>query len=210
MDANQRIANFENMAKADPTNEMAHFSLAGAYAQAGRHSDAAASYLKAAELNPDVTKAFQLAGECLIKAGDRERAAQALTKGYEQATLRGDLMPRNAIAKLLGELGRPVPKIAGAAEASTDAAPSGFVCQRTGRPGVQMEKPPFRGPVGAWIRENISAQTWDEWIRQGTKVINELRLDLSRDQDAETYDRYMREYLGIDDALLARLRGGAE
>ena len=70
-----------------------------------------------------------------------------------------------------------------------------------------MAAPPFRGPVGQWIFEHISAETFREWIGQGTKVINELRLDLSRDQDAETYDRYMREYLGIDDELLAQLRG---
>jgi Fe-S cluster biosynthesis and repair protein YggX len=71
-----------------------------------------------------------------------------------------------------------------------------------------LVRPPFRGPIGAWIFENISAQTWEEWIRQGTKVINELRLDLSRDQDAATYDQHMREYLGIDDALVAELDKG--
>ena len=43
-------------------------------------------------------------------------------------------------------------------------------------------------------------------MRQGTKVINEMRLDLSRDEDSETYDRQMREYLGIDDALLEQIR----
>ncbi|MEN0021398.1 MAG: Fe(2+)-trafficking protein, partial [Planctomycetota bacterium] len=55
---------------------------------------------------------------------------------------------------------------------------------------------------------NVSSQTWDEWIGQGTKVINELRLDLSRDEDAEAYDRYMREFLEIDDELHAKIRNG--
>lgn len=32
----ERIAQFEKMAAADPTNEMAHFSLGGAYLQVGR------------------------------------------------------------------------------------------------------------------------------------------------------------------------------
>jgi Flp pilus assembly protein TadD len=31
-----RIAQFEKMASADPTNEMAHFSLGNAYLQTGR------------------------------------------------------------------------------------------------------------------------------------------------------------------------------
>jgi Fe-S cluster biosynthesis and repair protein YggX len=63
--------------------------------------------------------------------------------------------------------------------------------------------------VGAWIQEHISQQTFDDWIKQGTKVINELRLDLSRDEDANTYDRHMRDYLGIDEGLLAQITSGS-
>ena len=65
---------------------------------------------------------------------------------------------------------------------------------------------PFRGPVGAWILENISAETWKAWIGQGTKVINELRLDFSRDRDQDVYEQHMHEYLGLDADLLARTR----
>jgi Fe-S cluster biosynthesis and repair protein YggX len=109
------------------------------------------------------------------------------------------------MGEMLRSLGKPVPETGGA---TAVAAPEGtFVCGRTGRPGRQLPKPPFKGPVGTWIHENISAETWDAWIRQGTKVINELRLDLSRDEDEATYDRHMREYLGIDDDLLAKLTG---
>ena len=64
-----------------------------------------------------------------------------------------------------------------------------------------MARPPFRGPIGEWIAANISKETFDQWIGQGTKVINELRLDMSRDEDAAQYDKYMEEYLGIDAAL---------
>jgi Fe-S cluster biosynthesis and repair protein YggX len=59
--------------------------------------------------------------------------------------------------------------------------------------------------VGKWIQENISAETWRAWIGQGTKVINELRLDLSREQDQDVYDTHMREYLGIDNDLHEQL-----
>ena len=38
-----RIAQFEKMAAADPTNEMAHFSLGNAYLQTGRFAEAAQS-----------------------------------------------------------------------------------------------------------------------------------------------------------------------
>ena len=205
MDIEQRIAQFENMSREDPDNDMAWFSLGGAYGQAGRLEDAAAAYRKCVELNPAMSKAYQLAGEALISAGKEDEAAELLDAGYRAAAERGDLMPRNAMGDLLKKIGREPPQIAVKAK----EAPTGsFICQRTGRPGTQMERAPFRGPVGAWIRENISRETFDGWIAQGTKVINELRLDLSRDEDAEMYDEHMHEYLGIDRALLEQLRSG--
>ena len=64
MDIQQRIAQFENMVRdeADPTNDMAWFSLGGAYAQAGRHADAAKAYVRCVQINPAMSKAWQLAG----------------------------------------------------------------------------------------------------------------------------------------------------
>jgi len=206
MDIAQRIAQFENMASADPSNEMAHFSLAGAYAQAGRLEEAAERYLRTAEINPDVTKAYQLAADCLLKAGQKDRAADVATRGFQAAASRGDRIPMDAMARLLRGLGKPVPQAPGAARpAASDAPEGGFVCAKSGRPGKQMTRPPFRGPVGQWIQEHIAEETFNEWIAQGTKVINELRLDLSRDEHAEVYDRYMREYLGLDDETYARI-----
>lgn len=207
MDIAQRIAQFENMVQADPENDMAHFSLGRVYAEAGRAREAAESYLRCCQINPAMSKAYQLAGEQLIAAGDQAIAGEVLTKGFTTAATRGDRLPQKAMGELLTKLGLPVPQVGGAASAASEIT-GAFVCKRTGRPGSKLTRQPFRGPVGAWIFENISAQTWDEWIRQGTKVINELRLDLSRDQDAATYDQHMREYLGIDEALLADLERG--
>lgn len=204
MDIDQRIAQFEKMCREDPENDMAWFSLGGTYTQAGRHTDAAEAYRKCYDLNPAMSKAYQLAGEALMAAGHADAAAAVFDRGYRAAAERGDLMPKNAMADRLRELGREPPQV----EKKAPAAPVGtFMCQRTGRPGTQMDSPPFRGPVGAWIRENISRETFQSWIEQGTKVINELRLDLSRDEDAEAYDRHMYEFLGIDDELLSQLRG---
>ena len=202
-----RIAQFEKMASADPTNEMAHFSLGKAYLDAGRHAEAARSFERCIELAPEMSKAFQLAGQAMVGAGWTDRAVEVLTRGYETAARKGDLMPRNAIADLLRSIGREPPKLAAevVAEAEALRASGSFVCQRTGRAGNRMEHPPFKGPVGAWIQENISAETWKQWIGQGTKVINELRLDFSRDKDQETYEQHMREFLGIDAEVLERI-----
>lgn len=215
MDLDTRIAQFENMSREDPDNDMAHFSLANAYAQAGRHADAAASYMRCIELNPAMSKAYQLAGEQLIEAseqdpGKKEEAIELLTTGYRSAAERGDRMPADAMAKLLEQLGAPVPAVETKKHGDPLADGEGdFVCQRTGRRGHQLERPPFKGPIGQWIYENISRETWEGWIGQGTKVINELRLDLSQDKDAELYDQHMHEYLGLDEATLDQLRAGS-
>lgn len=209
MDLAARIAQFENMVQADPENDMAHFSLGSAYAQAERYAEAAESFRRCIALNGMMSKAYQLGGDALMKAGRADEAGELLTRGYVAAASRGDLLPKNAMGAMLKELGKPVPEVAAAAPAKVGGAAGAegsFVCTRTGKPGHRMTRPPFKGPVGQWIFENISRETFDLWIGQGTKVINELRLDLSRDEDNETYDRHMREYLGIDEELLATLR----
>lgn len=213
MDINQRIAQFETMVRpeADPNNDMAWFSLGGAYSQAGRHTDAAKAFIRCFEINPAMSKAYQLAGKALVEAGDVEQAGEVLVAGYKIAAGKGDLMPRRAMAEMLERLGVALPAVAERAPAAAPVAAvdGSFVCTLTGKPGTKMTRPPFKGPVGAWIQEHISQQTFEEWIKQGTKVINELRLDLSRDEDANTYDRHMRDYLGIDDGLLAQITSGS-
>lgn len=228
-DLDKRIAQFQNMAQADPDNEMAHFSLAQALVQAGRHAEAAESYIRCTELVPGMSKAYQMAAEALIKAGgasDRDRAAQLAVRGFTIAAERGDLLPKNALADLLKQLGRDLPEVVskggsaakkdgisllgGAAESGPRPDPASFpvgtfIDHKTGRPGTKMPKPPFRGRLGTWIHENISQESFNAWIGQGTKVINELRLDLSREQDAEAYDENMREFLGIDGDLYAKI-----
>ncbi|MHC4809157.1 MAG: Fe(2+)-trafficking protein, partial [Planctomycetota bacterium] len=71
------------------------------------------------------------------------------------------------------------------------------VCASTGRPGTQLEEPPLPGAIGQWILEHVSAETWRDWVDQGTKVINELRLDFSKDADQATYEQHMVEFLGV-------------
>lgn len=205
MSTPERIAQFEKMTAADPTNEMAHFSLGNAYLQAGRHAEAAQSLEKVIELSPGMSKAYQLCGQAMIGAGWADKSVDILNRGYAAAAERGDRMVEQAIGQLLVSIGRTPPTVTRAVNAAAEALRSSgtFVCRRTGRPGTKMTSAPMRGPVGDWIFENISAETWKDWIGQGTKVINEMRLDFSRDRDQEIYDQQMREYLGIDEAVVA-------
>jgi Fe-S cluster biosynthesis and repair protein YggX len=205
-----RIAQFEKMASADPTNEMAHFSLGNAYLQTGRFAESATSFERCVAVNAEMSKAYQLGGEAMIKAGWEDKAVVFLEKGFHVAASKGDRLPQQAIAKLLESIGRHAPLLAEEAETADRLRDAGaFVCRRTGRPGTKLPSQPIRGPVGAWIGENISAETWRQWIGQGTKVINELRLDFTRDRDQEIYDQHMREYLGIDEEVLKEIAAGS-
>ena len=65
MTDDSRIKQFEQMASADPDNELGHFSLGRAYLGAERFDDAAVSFARVVQLNPKMSKAYQLLGEAL-------------------------------------------------------------------------------------------------------------------------------------------------
>jgi len=208
MDPQNRIAQFESLCREDPTNDMAWFSLGGAFREVGRHGSAADAYQRCVDANPDMTKAYQLGGASLIEAGREDEAAEFLTTGYEIAAKRGDLMPKNAIAELLQQIGAPVPKTEGDDRAA--ATPAGdWTCPQTGLPATKMARPPFRGKVGAWIAEHVSEETFKAWLVLGTNTINTFRLDLSNDEDALLYDYVMYRFFGLDPAEYEQLSGQA-
>jgi Fe-S cluster biosynthesis and repair protein YggX len=119
---------------------------------------------------------------------------------------RGDLMPRDEMAQLLVQLGEPAPvsKRGGAATAGgTGGGEGGFRCQRPtcmmGSRARQLAAPPFRDELGQRIHAAVCADCWNDWLRNySIKVINELRLDLSTEHGQAEYDRYMREFLGLE------------
>ena len=198
MDTDERIAQWENMTQADPTNDMGWFSLGSAYRDAGRDDDAQGALGKAIELNPAMSRAYQLRGQALVQLGREDEAAQVLTAGYKMAAERGDVMPQRAMGSLLEKIGRPVPEVA-AQETAPAPTASGdqVVDRRTGQLGARLPDPPMRGALGQFIYDHYSQETWREWIAQGTKVINELRLDFSNVGHQRIYDQYMMEFLGI-------------
>ncbi len=194
----QRIAQWEQMAREAP-DDMAYFSLGNAYRDAERHEDAAAALEKAIELNPAMSRAYQVLAQSLIKLGREEQAAELLARGYEVAAKRGDVMPQRAMGSLLQKLGKPLPEVAEAEVAPAEELADGdsVMDRRTGRPQRKLDGPPMRGPLGAFIYAHFGQDTWRQWIGQGTKVINELRLDFSNPQHQETYDQYMLEWLQV-------------
>jgi Fe-S cluster biosynthesis and repair protein YggX len=199
-----RIAQFQNMAAADPNNELGHFSLGKAYLEAGRFPEAVASFARALELNPSLSKAYHLCGEAAMKAGDTKKAVEVMARGVEVADELGDRMPRDAMAKLLNELGVAVPAFRSAPTGKTGTSAgaggaTGFRCSRCGRPEGNLDRPPFKGTLGARIAANVCTSCWRDWIHMGTKVINELGLQMNTPEAQAAYDAHLVEFLQIED-----------
>ncbi|MCC7145499.1 MAG: Fe(2+)-trafficking protein [Phycisphaeraceae bacterium] len=206
MENTERIDQWKKMTEADPQNAMGWFSLGSAYREAEQPEDAAAALRRAVELDAGLSRAYQLLGQVLIKLKRMDEARQVLTDGYAVAARRGDVMPQRAMASLM-ELQRwELPKTAQAAPQESAGADQ-VRDRRTGQMGTRLPDPPMRGPLGKFIFENYSQQTWREWIGMGTKVINELRLDFSNPQHQEIYEQHMKEWLGISDDELAEHQG---
>jgi len=194
----ERISQFRKMANDDPDNELGHFRLGQLLMEAGQQEEAVKSFRRTLELSPQFSKVYQLLAKALIDLGRRDEAATLLTEGFAIADERGDNMPRDEMAKMLVQLGKPVPAAKKAA-----AAGDGFHCNRpgcmAGRHARKLPKPPMNDAVGQRIFETVCADCWTDWLRSySIKVINELRLDLSTERGQEEYDRYMREYLGLE------------
>ena len=204
MSANQEtIDRFRKMATDDPTNELAHYRLGGLLMDAGQFPEAIESFRRTLELSPQFSKVYQLLGQCYLASGQPKLAADTWTTGYKVADERGDNMPRDEMGKLLASLGEAVPEPKQKAAESSAEPGTGFRCQRPtcmmGNRARQLSAPPFHDEIGQRIHASVCADCWNEWLRNySIKVINELRLDLSREDHQAQYDKYMCEFLGIE------------
>jgi Fe-S cluster biosynthesis and repair protein YggX len=201
MDVESRIAQFKNMAEADPDNDLGHFSLGKAYFEANRFEEAEPCLRRVLDLNPTQSKAYSLLGRTQMKLGRGPEAIATLKQGVEVASARGDRMPLDEMLAALAGLGVTVSREESAGKVA-DAAPAdgSFRCKRCGRPSGALPDRPLRGSLGERIQATICADCWREWIGMGTKVINELGLQLSDPRAQAAYEEHMKEFLQIEDA----------
>lgn len=196
--ASGRIEQFRKMASDDPNNELGHFSLGRALLDAGEFAQATQSFDRALAINPNLSKAYQLAATALLKLDRREQAVERLTAGVKVADARRDVMPRNEMTRMLQDLGAPVPELASVAQPAAPAVGEGQVlCKRCGRVQPRLPAPPMRNAFGQQVYENICPECWREAIGQGTKVINELRLPMNDPQASKIWDQHIREFLNL-------------
>jgi tetratricopeptide (TPR) repeat protein len=197
----ERIAQFRKMAHDDPDNELGHFRLGQLLMEGGQYDEAVQSFRRTLELSPQFSKVYQLLASSLLKLNHRDEAVQVLKHGFEVADERGDNMPRDEMSRMLVQLGEPAPQTKQAAGGGGPGG--GFHCERPGcmmgARARQLPAPPMKDELGRRIYETVCADCWNDWLRNySIKVINELRLDLSTDFGQEEYDRYMREFLGLE------------
>jgi Fe-S cluster biosynthesis and repair protein YggX len=197
-DTNERIDRFRNMAEADPGNELGHFSLGRAYMEAGRYAEAIDSLKRAIVINRNLSKAYQFVAQSQLKLNQPGDAVATLTEGVKVADARGDVLPRNEMIEMLKSLGAAVPELKTSA-AKLEVGEGQVLCRRCGQVKPRLPSPPFKGDFGKLVYENTCAQCWREAIGQGTKVINELRLDLSDPRAQKIWDQNIREFLNLTD-----------
>jgi len=197
----ERIAQFRKMATDDPDNELGHFRLGQLLMEDRQLDEAVKSLRRTLELSPQFSKAYQLLGNTLLQLDRKDEAVQTLQKGYQVADERGDNIPREEMGKMLTAIGAAVP--ASKQPAAPTGPGTGFRCQRpgcmAGSHAHQLPKPPISDEMGQRVYQQICADCWEAWLRgYSIKVINELRLDLSREDHQAMYDQYMREFFGFE------------
>ena len=206
-DHTDRIAQFRKMAADDPDNELGHLSLGRELLRGGQAEEAIESFRRTLELNDRFSKAYELLGEALCKVGREADAAVVLKRGVQVAADRGDRMPREAMERRLLEMGQDVPDVSTARK--VEVGQGQVLDARTGEPGPRLPRPPLKGVLGRVIYDNVSADSWREWIGMGTKVINELRLPLGDPKAQEVYDQHLIDFLNLREKVEAAKAGEA-
>jgi Fe-S cluster biosynthesis and repair protein YggX len=205
-DNQERIAQFRKMAEALPDDDLAFYRLGSLLMEEKQYGEAISAFRRTLELSPHFSKVFHLLGQCLVAEGRTQEAIDTLKAGFTMADERGDFRPRDEMSKMLVELGQEAPvSTRGQSPTNPVASEGGFHCQRPtcmmGSRARQLPAPPINDDLGRKIYEKICADCWGSWLRDySIKVINELRLDLSREDHQAQYDHYMLEFLGLEEA----------
>ena len=190
-----KIEQFRRVTQQSPLDPLGFFSLGRAQLDGGANDDAILSLQRALALDAKLSRAYQLLARAQLALGRKDEALRSLNDGIRVAQQRGDQMPKNEMIAMLVELGEPVPEFKTAADSPVGVGQVFDI--RTGRPGSKLARAPFKNKLGALILDNVSAESWKEWIAQGTKVINELRLPMHDPSAQKVYDQHMIDFLNL-------------
>ena len=72
-------------------------------------------------------------------------------------------------------------------------------CRKYQKEMEGLDNPPYPGPKGEQLFENVSKQAWQEWQKQQTMLINEKHLNM-RDPEARKFlQEQMEKFLSGED-----------
>lgn len=72
-------------------------------------------------------------------------------------------------------------------------------CAKLQRKAPGLLKPPYPGPLGQKVFEQISAEAWGLWLKQQTMFINEYRLNLLEGSARDFLNAEMAKFLFNND-----------
>jgi Fe-S cluster biosynthesis and repair protein YggX len=72
-----------------------------------------------------------------------------------------------------------------------------ITCKKLGKELKGLDKPPFPGPLGKRIFDEISEEAWAQWKDLQIKIINEYRLNLADKKDYDVLLNQMMLFLGF-------------
>lgn len=67
-------------------------------------------------------------------------------------------------------------------------------CIKLGEEAEGLDRPPYPGPLGQRIFENVSKKAWADWIAHQTRLINEYRLSLSSSESRKFLATEMEKF----------------
>lgn len=67
-------------------------------------------------------------------------------------------------------------------------------CIKLGREAEGLDRPPYPGPLGEKLFEQVSRQAWQDWLAHQTRLINEYRLSLADKSAREFLAKEMEKY----------------
>jgi len=67
-------------------------------------------------------------------------------------------------------------------------------CKKLNHESEAMNTPPFPGPLGQKIYNEISQKAWEMWLSHQTMLINEYRLNLMDAQARQFLQEEMRKF----------------
>ena len=69
------------------------------------------------------------------------------------------------------------------------------ICRKYKEELVGMEKPPYPGPKGEDLYNNVSQKAWDEWLEHQKMLINEGQLNLADRESRNWLNKQMELFL---------------